>query len=68
MLGKKLTKILKNANADYKEEKDNINHKIEKIKVHIAKHKHDYTASRSLTKKLWALHTIKKFKKSLSPS
>ena len=32
--------------------------KIEGLKSHIEKNKHDYPASRSLTKKLWALKRI----------
>ncbi len=60
MLGKKLAKILKEAKVTHKNEKDNTNQKIEKLKTHFSKHKHDYTASRSLTKKLWALHAIEK--------
>jgi small subunit ribosomal protein S15 len=60
LLGKKITKILEDAKIDYKSEKEQITKKIENLKSHIAKNKHDYTASRSLTKQLWALHHLAK--------
>lgn len=60
ILGKKITKILKDNNIKYLTEKDLTEKKIEKLKLHIEKHKQDYTASRSLTKQLWALYRLKK--------
>ncbi len=60
ILGKKITKILKDNNIKYLTEKDLTEKKIEKLKLHIAKHKQDYTSSRSLTKQLWALYRLEK--------
>lgn len=57
-LGKKITQILKENKIPYKDEKKIIKDRVEKLKEHISKNKHDYTASRALTKKLWALHRI----------
>lgn len=58
LLGKKITKILKDNKINYIIEKDAIDKKIEKIKKHIEKNKHDHTAGRSLTKKLWMLYHL----------
>lgn len=54
-LGKKVTKILDENKVKYKTEKEISQGKIETLKSHIGKNKHDHPASRALTKKLWAL-------------
>ena len=60
LLGKKITQILKNAKVPYQTEKEIVDKKIDKLKNHITKNKHDYPASRSLTKQLWNLHHLTK--------
>lgn len=60
LLGKRISDVLNQAKIPIKTEKSNIEDKVAKIKVHIGKHKHDHTASRSLTKKLWTIHKIDK--------
>ena len=60
ILSKKISQIIKEANIELKTDKKIIDSKIEKIKAHISKNKHDYPAHRSLTKNLWALHKIQK--------
>ena len=62
ILGKKITQILKEAKVTYTKEENLVNKKIEKLKTHITRNKHDYPASRSLTKQLWALHYLTKEK------
>jgi len=59
LLGKKVGQILKENKLLETYEKDTVFAKTDKIKEHIAKNKHDYTAQRSLTKHLWAQHRIK---------
>lgn len=53
--GKKVTKILDEKGIKYKTEKDMIQKNIDVLKVHVEKNKKDHSASRALTKKLWAL-------------
>ena len=60
LLGKKITKILKDKKVRYITEKDIVTKKIEKIKTYIIKHKHDYSAKKSLEKKLWFQHRLAK--------
>ena len=60
LLGKKITQILKKAKIEYQEDKKIVEGKIEKIKTHLKSNKHDYSAQRSLTKKLWNLHHLSK--------
>tara|TARA_Y100000034_G_scaffold24824_2_gene29156 strand:+ start:1341 stop:1676 length:336 start_codon:yes stop_codon:yes gene_type:complete len=55
LLNKRISEILEENDVETKSQIDHINEKIEKIKVHVTKNKQDYTASKSLTKKLWAL-------------
>jgi len=60
LLGKRITEILKENNINFKTDKEIIQERLENIKVHMGKNKHDYSASRALTKKLWMVHKIKK--------
>ncbi len=53
LLGKKITKILKNNNLVPLLDKAVFLKKIESLEKHISKNKHDYTAKRSLTKTFW---------------
>lgn len=57
--GKKVTKILAEKGIKYKTEKDMIQGNIETLKTHVSKNKKDHSASRALTKKLWALRRAK---------
>jgi len=56
LLGKKIMKILNDAGIEYPTEEKAVKSKVEIIKKHLANNKHDYPASRSLAKKLWAIH------------
>ncbi|MBI5803646.1 hypothetical protein HY450_00210 [Candidatus Pacearchaeota archaeon] len=58
LLGKRLVKILEEKGVKYKEDTEIINDKIRKIRQHIGRNKHDYRATRSLTKNLWDLHHL----------
>ena len=60
ILGKKVTRVLKEANIRYKAEKDIVSKKVEKLKSHIEKNKYDQSAKRSLAKKLWLLYALNK--------
>ena len=62
LFGKKVTRVLRERYVKYKGEKDILDGKVEKLKGHILKHKHDYSASKSLTKKLWVLNKFEKLK------
>jgi small subunit ribosomal protein S15 len=55
VLGKRLTQVLKEKNIKFKTEKEKMEEKSNKLKSHIEKNKHDYSASRALTKKLWRI-------------
>ncbi len=54
-MGKKVTKILKENGIKFKTEKEIIQAEIDMLKKHVDKNKKDHSASRALTKKLWAL-------------
>ena len=58
--GKKITKILEENHIEFQVEKDILEKKVENIKDHLKKNKHDYTAGRSLTKKLWRIQKVNK--------
>jgi small subunit ribosomal protein S15 len=59
LFGKKISHILKEREVEYIDETKIIEERTNKLKSHIAKNKHDHPASRSLTKKLWVLHSRK---------
>jgi len=59
LIGKRITKILKDNKLLPLTEKKMSEDKITSLNTHIAKHKHDYTAKRSLTKSLWAVKKLK---------
>jgi ribosomal protein S15P/S13E len=52
-VGLKIGKVLRKAGVEYESDKDREKKKVAKLNEHISKNKHDYTAKRSLTKKLW---------------
>ena len=58
--GKRIKEILIEAKIELPIESSIVLKKIEKTSKHITKHKHDYTAKRSLTKKLWIVKKLKK--------
>ncbi len=55
LIGKRITAILKDAKIQLPSEKSKVEKKVEKIESHLVKHKHDYTAKRSLYKKRWLI-------------
>lgn len=55
LIGKKITHILSEHKKEYKTDKDVLSAKIVELEEHIKKHKHDYSAKKSLTKTLWAI-------------
>lgn len=61
LLGKKITKILIDNNVSYIKDKDITAKKIENLKAHLEKQKHDYCAKKSLAKNLWLLHSLNKY-------
>lgn len=60
LLGKRISQILKEKNIKIKTEKEKLTEETHKLEQHKAKHKHDYTATRAMTKKLWILNKINK--------
>lgn len=55
LIGKKITKILQENNLDYENDEAIVKKDIDNLKKHIEKNIHDYSAKRSLTKKLWVV-------------
>ena len=55
LTNKRIVQILKEKDIIVSGEKEAINSKLEILRAHIKKNKKDHSASRSLTKKLWAL-------------
>ncbi|MBX4211901.1 hypothetical protein KW787_00390 [Candidatus Pacearchaeota archaeon] len=60
LVGKKIGKIITSHGLSLKAEKEIVLEKIEKIKSHTSRNKHDHAASRAITKQLWALHRLDK--------
>jgi len=60
LLGKRISEIIKEAKVDIKGEEQAVKAKISNLESHSAKHKHDYSAKRSLSKTLWILNKFKK--------
>ena len=59
LLGKRITQILNEAKIVSKDQKSMVEEKIGKLKIHIEKNKHDESAKRANTKKLWLLRALK---------
>lgn len=59
LLGKGIIDILNEKKIKYRDDLDVVNDRIEKLKGHFGKNKHDYPASRALTKRLWVLRALK---------
>lgn len=51
LLGKKIGQILRENNIKIDSERKNIENKIERLKTHFARHKHDYIAQRRMVQK-----------------
>jgi small subunit ribosomal protein S15 len=60
VLGRRISKILKDEKVEYRNEEKILNEKVEKLREHSSKNKHDFTASRALAKKLWIVNKIEK--------
>jgi small subunit ribosomal protein S15 len=60
LLGKRIAQILKENGVKYESDKDVVDGKVSKLKSHLEKNKHDHSASRALTRKLWDLYHISK--------
>jgi small subunit ribosomal protein S15 len=58
LIGKKITKILDEQSLQYPKEKEIFTKQIENLKIHIEKNKHDNSAKKSLTKKLWIVKKL----------
>ncbi len=53
LAGKSISKILSDAGITFKSDKEIVREKIARLEKHISSNSHDYTAKRSVTKKLW---------------
>jgi small subunit ribosomal protein S15 len=60
LFGKRITQILDEAGVKYIIEKDRVDGKVSNLKRHLEKNKHDYGASRALTKKLWDIYHLER--------
>lgn len=60
LLGKGITQILNENDIKPRLEKQIIQEKMDNTNLHIAKHKHDYTAKRSFTKNQWVITKLNK--------
>ncbi len=58
LIGKRISKIIKEAKEEIVPEKKGVQGKIEKLEKHIKLNKHDYPAKRSLNKKQWVIHSL----------
>ena len=60
IFGMRVVDILKENKVDYESDKKIVDKKVDKLKGHISKNKHDYSASRALTKRLWDVYKLEK--------
>jgi small subunit ribosomal protein S15 len=58
LLGKKICQILEENKVKFESEKEILERKIKVLNEHIKTKSHDYSAKRSLTKKLWTLNKL----------
>jgi ribosomal protein S15P/S13E len=58
LLGKKISKVLKENNVKTSTEKDQMQKRISALEVHISQKAHDKNAKRSLIKRLWAIKKL----------
>lgn len=62
IVGKKVGQILRERGIEFVTDKQIVDGKIERMKTHVGKNKHDYTASRALTRKMWDLYHLERAK------
>jgi len=60
VFGKKINQVLKENKVKIKADHERFSEKIENIEDHISSNKHDYTAKKALSKKLWAVSRMQK--------
>ena len=60
MLGKRISQILEEAGIKIEKEIELVQKEIDILNKHSNKHKHDYTAKRSIAKKHWIINKLKK--------
>ncbi len=60
VLGKRIVEILRDNGIAPKTDEVIMNEKIQNLKSHAGKNKHDHSATRALTRRLWDLYHIKK--------
>ena len=60
LLGKGIQNVLNESGISYNSDKEIIQGKIKRLEKHRSKNKHDYTASRALTKRLWDVYGLEK--------
>jgi len=58
LLGKKIKEILEGAKVQIRSEAEIIQKKLDSLKKHIEKNKHDQPAKKKLVKELWALKRV----------
>jgi small subunit ribosomal protein S15 len=58
LVGKKIMQIINESKVSILSQKERLQKKMTAIETHIAKNKHDYTAQRSLGKKLWVARKL----------
>lgn len=58
LFGKRISQILKENGIDFPGERSCLDNKIKMSQTHFERHKHDYQASRALSKRLWALNRL----------
>ncbi|HLF54064.1 MAG TPA: hypothetical protein VI544_02700, partial [Candidatus Nanoarchaeia archaeon] len=59
LLGKSISKILTNAKIPLRSEKEVVQKKIDALKAHLEKNKHDQPTKKKLEKELWAIKRVK---------
>lgn len=58
MLGKRISQIIKESGQEIPTEKSYVDAEIKTLVGHMALHKHDYSAQRSLAKKQWIVNKL----------
>lgn len=58
LLGKRIKKILEDAGETVKTERSFVEEKVKKLEEHRKKNIHDYSAQKSISKKLWVLKKL----------
>ena len=58
LLGKKISKILEENNVEFSKLKQVQEKRIDSLKKHLEANKHDSSAKRSLSKRMWVVHKL----------